>query len=68
MNLKRGQEATVTNPFQPTGHKGGETGVVVATSTPVVGGTPVDLVQIQEDSTGGLSTVYAEEITRTRKD
>lgn len=58
--FKPGDEIAVTNPVQPTGHKGGETGVVVGSST--VGGTSI--VQIQEDKDGSLTGVYPEEITK----
>ena len=60
MTFQPGDEVTVTNPVEPTGHKGGETGVVIGTTN--VAGT--DVVQIQEDRDGSLSGVYPEEITK----
>jgi hypothetical protein len=60
MTFQPGDEITVTNPVEPTGHKGGETGVVIGTAN--VAGT--DVVQIQEDRDGSLTGVYPEEITK----
>jgi hypothetical protein len=60
-SFQSGDLITVTNPIQPTNHKGGETGVVVETG--VVAG--VEVVQIQNDSDGSLQAVYPEEITKS---
>ncbi|MEU1071909.1 MULTISPECIES: hypothetical protein [unclassified Streptomyces] len=58
-SFKPGDEIVVTNPVQPTGHKGGETGVV--TSVGIVGDTTI--VQIQ--TADGQSTgVYPNEIAK----
>lgn len=54
-----GDKITVTNPMQPTSHKGGETGVV--TDSGIVEGAEV--VQIREDVTGNSVGVFPEEIT-----
>ncbi|MGW2861925.1 hypothetical protein [Streptomyces sp. NPDC001205] len=59
-SFKPGDEVVVTNPIQPTGHKGGETGIVVDVGT--VAGTTV--VQIQEGRDGSLTGVYPDEISK----
>jgi hypothetical protein len=55
--FSKGDKVTVTNPIQPTDHKGGETGVVVRTRD--------DLVQIRQDSDGSLATVFVDEISKS---
>lgn len=50
-----GAKVTVTNPVQPTGHQGGETGVVVRTQG--------DLVEIRDEH-GRLVTCFAEELAK----
>jgi len=57
--FSKGDKVTVTNPAQPTSHKGGETGTVTATG--LVAGT--EIVQIREDATGASTGVYPEEIS-----
>jgi hypothetical protein len=56
--FSKGDKVTVTNPMQPTGHKGGETGTVIDSG--MVQGTEV--VQIREDATGNSVGVFPEEI------
>ncbi|MFF6984234.1 hypothetical protein ACFZAV_42730 [Streptomyces sp. NPDC008343] len=58
-----GQSVTITNPIQPTRHKGGETAVVISHNAALIGGEPIELVQIQEDADGSLSCVYPQELT-----
>lgn len=58
--FREGDEVVVTDPVEPTGHRGGETGTVTGTSS--VGDTEV--VQIREDRDGSVTGVYPEEITR----
>jgi hypothetical protein len=58
--FSNGDKVTVTNPIQPTNHKGGETGVVTGTNT-VAG---YEVVQIRNDSDGTLQGVWPEEITK----
>ncbi|MFI5473182.1 hypothetical protein ACIA6D_23445 [Streptomyces cacaoi] len=60
MAFRKGDKVTITNPIQPTGHKGGETATVIDSGT--VAGTKI--VQIQDDQTGSLTGVYPQEITR----
>lgn len=59
--FNKGDKVTVTNPIQPTGHKGGETGTV--TDTGFVADTEV--VQIREDATGHSVGVYPDEISHS---
>lgn len=59
--FNNGDKVTVTNPMQPTSHKGGETGVVIDSG--IVEGAKV--VQIREDVTGASVGVFPEEITAT---
>ncbi|GGO46427.1 hypothetical protein GCM10012287_16730 [Streptomyces daqingensis] len=54
---RAGDHVTVTNPVQPTNHRGGETGVVVETSDA--------LVRIQQDSDGQTATCYREELSKS---
>lgn len=54
-----GDRVTVTNPIQPTGHQGGETGTVIGTGD--VAGTEV--VQVRQDSDGSLIGCYPSELT-----
>lgn len=56
-DFKPGDKVTVTNPVQPTGHKGGETGVVAKVAN--------GLVHVQEDRDGSLIAVFPEEITKS---
>lgn len=58
--FRPGDEITVTNPVQPTGHTGGETGVVVGVGRVA----DSEVVQIREDRDGSLTGVYPEEITK----
>jgi hypothetical protein len=60
MKFKSGDKVAVTNPEQPTSHKGGETGVVAGVVD--VGGSPV--VQLVEDETGHSVGVHPDEITK----
>ncbi|WP_394436235.1 hypothetical protein [Streptomyces sp. SGAir0957] len=57
--FSKDDKVTVTNPVEPTAHKGGETGTVVGTTN--VSGTEV--VQFQDDRDGSVTGVYPEEIT-----
>lgn len=57
---KSGDKVTVTNPVQPTNHKGGETAVVVGSG--LVAG--YEVVQIQNDSDGSLQGVWPNEISK----
>ncbi|MCT9092868.1 hypothetical protein N4G70_28945 [Streptomyces sp. ASQP_92] len=59
-SFRPGDEVVVTNPIQPTGHKGGETGTVTSIGT--VGDATV--VQIQDDRDGSLIGVYPDEIRK----
>jgi hypothetical protein len=56
-DFKPGDAVTVTSPVQPTGHQGGETGVVT--------GAPNEhnVVGFQDDADGSVTGVYVDEIT-----
>lgn len=57
--FKPGDTVTVTHPIQPTGHQGGETGVVTASAN------QHGVVGIQQDSDGQVVGVYPNEISHS---
>jgi hypothetical protein len=61
--FSKGDKVAVTNPMQPTGHKGGETGTVTKAETVDFGTSKTDLVEIRQDADGQRVTCYPSELS-----